>query len=54
MGHEVGAILENQIPEFLVKIGKTVAESGLSFDVWNEKNPEKFDQIAAEFTSCAK
>ena len=51
MGREVGAILETRIPPFLVKIGKTVAESGLTFDAWMEKNTEKFDQIAAEFTS---
>lgn len=49
MGREVGAILENRIPEFLIKIGKTVAESGLPFDAWKAKYPEKFDQIAAEF-----
>lgn len=49
MGREMGAILENQIPEFLVKIGQTVAASGLTFDTWNEIYPEKFDQIAAEY-----
>ncbi|KAI4444955.1 hypothetical protein C823_007977 [Eubacterium plexicaudatum ASF492] len=37
MGTEVGTIQADRIPEFLVKLGNTVAESGLDFNTWNEK-----------------
>lgn len=49
MGREVGTILEAKIPEFLVKLGKTVADSGLRFEEWNEKNEDALDMIAAEY-----
>lgn len=51
MGREAGAILTEKIPEFLVKLGKTVAESGLTFSEWNEKNKSALDQIAAQYTA---
>lgn len=51
MGREVGVILEEKIPEFLVKLGQAVAQSGLGFMEWNEKNPEAVDQIAAEYVA---
>ena len=49
MGREVGTILETKIPEFLVKLGKTVAESGLGFDEWNARNKNALDEVAAEY-----
>ena len=51
MGREVGAISVDKIPEFLVKLGKTVSESGLEFDEWNRINKSAFDEIAMEYTS---
>lgn len=51
MGREVGAILEEKIPEFLVKLGKAVAKSGLSFTEWQEKNPAALDAVAAEYVA---
>ncbi|MDO5783712.1 MAG: nitrite/sulfite reductase [Eubacteriales bacterium] len=49
MGKEVGTILESQIPEFLVKLGKAVAESGTDFAAWKEENPEGIEAIAAAY-----
>lgn len=49
MGREIGTILETKIPEFLVKLGKTVAESGLRFDEWNARNKNALDEAAAEY-----
>jgi ferredoxin-nitrite reductase len=50
MGCEYGTILETRIPEFLVKLGRAVAESGLEFDAWRAQNPEKIREIAEEYT----
>ena len=49
MGKEVGTILEEQIPEFLVKLGQTVAASGKNFMDWKDENPEGIEEIAAEY-----
>ncbi len=51
MGREAGTILTEKIPEFLVKLGKTVAESGLTFSEWNKENKSALDKIAAEYTA---
>ena len=40
MGHEAGMMTEEDIPEFLAELGKTVAESGMDFNTWNEKHPD--------------
>jgi len=49
MGRELGAILETAIPDFLVKLGKAVAESGKDFAAWNAAEPDGIDKVAAEF-----
>lgn len=49
MGRELGAILETAIPDFLVKLGKTVAESGKDFAAWNAAEPDGIEKVAAEF-----
>ncbi len=51
MGEEIGAILETDIPNFLVKLGKTVMESGMDFYEWNQKNPDGIRNIAEEYIS---
>lgn len=51
MGREAGTILADRIPEFLVKLGQIVADSGLEFSEWNKKNKYELDKIAAEFTA---
>ncbi len=50
MGTEVGTIQADRIPEFLVKLGNTVAESGLDFNTWNAKNKSAINEIALEYT----
>lgn len=49
MGQEVGTMLEAEIPDFLVTLGKTVSESGLDFAAWNAANPEAVKEIAAAY-----
>lgn len=49
MGRELGTILESKIPEFLVKLGQTVAESGMNYAAWRSCNPDAIDKIAAEY-----
>lgn len=49
MGRELGAILESEIPAFLVELGKTVAASGKNFAAWRESDPEGIDRIASPY-----
>ena len=49
MGREVGTMLERDIPDFLVSLGKTVAVSGMEFAAWNAQNPQELERIAAEY-----
>ena len=49
MGREAGTMLEAEIPAFLVALGTAVAESGLSFEEWNAKDPSAIDRIAAPY-----
>ena len=50
MAREAGVIQDIAIPAFLVELGKAVAADGMDFASWYEKNIEKFDLIAAEYT----
>ncbi|MCI8515351.1 MAG: nitrite/sulfite reductase [Hungatella sp.] len=49
MGQEVGVMTESSIPDFLVKLGCAVAESGQDYEAWNRANPKAFREIAEEF-----
>ncbi len=49
MGRELGTILEEKIPEFLVKLGRTVGKSGMDFATWNRENPQGLADIAQEY-----
>ena len=49
MGHEAGMMTEEDIPEFLAELGKTVAESGMDFNTWNEKHPDGIEKIAVPY-----
>ena len=40
MGEEVGINLEEDIPQFLVKLGQAVESEELDFSQWNLKHPE--------------
>ena len=49
MGRELGSLSETAIPAFLVKLGKTVAASGMDYSAWVKANPGALEQLAAEF-----
>ena len=49
MGKELGTILETQIPDFLVELGKIVADSGKDFAEWNAEDPEGLERVAAKY-----
>lgn len=49
LGEALGAILQTKIPEFVVELGKTVAESGLDFEEWLSENEEAFRALAAKY-----
>lgn len=49
MGREAGTILEDQIPAFLVELGKTVAASGMTYEQWAAKDPAAIDAVAAPY-----
>lgn len=49
MGRELGAIAQQDIPEFLVSLGKTVAKSGMDFTSWNAADPEAIERAAANY-----
>lgn len=48
-GHEAGTILQDDIPAFLVELGRTVADSGMDFAAWMAKDPEAVDKAAAKY-----
>lgn len=48
-GYELGIILEDKIPEFLVKLGKAVEESGMDYAAWNEKHPKGLAEAAEAY-----
>ncbi|MGN0323230.1 MAG: nitrite/sulfite reductase [Oliverpabstia sp.] len=49
MGKELGTMLEKDIPVFLTKLGKTVSDSGISYEEWNHSHPEALEKIAEPF-----
>lgn len=48
-GGEVGVMLEESIPAFLVEVGQTVAASGMDFAAWYAKDPGQFTEIAQKY-----
>ena len=49
MGRELGAMLETEIPEFLVALGNAVAGSGLTYEDWMAVHPGALEKIAAPY-----
>lgn len=49
MGAQLGTIEETKIPEFLVALGQHVAESGMEFHEWRQKNPEMLEKLAKPY-----
>lgn len=48
-GKIVGAIFEEDVPKFFVELGKTVAESQLSFADWHAQHPDGIEKIAEKY-----
>lgn len=48
-GKEVGVIFETEVPNFLVALGKAVADSGMDFPEWLQQNPEGILKAAEPF-----
>lgn len=49
LAEEKGAILETEIPKFLVELGRAVADSGLNYARWREANPGALEAIVAPY-----
>lgn len=49
MGKELGVLLEKDIPDFLVTLGRTVAKSGQDFIDWYKANPDELGTISEPF-----
>ena len=49
IGTSVCAMLQAEIPAFLVELGRTVEQSGKSFDEWIEANEETLRTIAQKY-----
>lgn len=49
MGRELGAMLESDIPDFLVKLGQAVAATGMSYAEWSETEPNGLEALAEEY-----
>ena len=51
LGDDAGAMLEADIPAFLVELGQEVEKSGLSYAAWEKDNRDRLLEIAAAYTS---
>ena len=49
LGRELGAILDADIPKFLVEVGQKVAASGMDFEAWYASNSDTFAAIAQTY-----
>lgn len=49
LGRELGAILDADIPKFLVEVGQTVSASGMDFDTWYADNADAFAAMAQKY-----
>ncbi len=48
-GKELGVMIEEDIPEFLVDIGKEVTSLGLTYEEYRKEHPEKLGELAAKY-----
>ena len=51
MGRELGAMLEGDVPAFLVRLGQAVTASGMGYGAWRAANPGALEALAAEYTA---
>lgn len=48
-GEQLGTILETDIPAFFKDLGEEISASGMLYDDWYAKNPERFKEIAGKY-----
>ena len=51
LGQIAGNMLEDDIPKFLVELGKEVEQSGISYEQWKEKHGDRILEIAGKYTN---
>ena len=49
MGEPIGFIVQERIPEFMVEMGRMVADSGMNFEEWIEKKEREFMALADQY-----
>ena len=49
MGTEIGVMLEDEIPQFFVELGRAVEETGLTYAGFRREYPDKFMEIVAKY-----
>ncbi len=49
MGRELGILRWEKIPEFLVALGRAVADAGQDYAAWYAADPAAIEAIAAEY-----
>lgn len=49
MGREVGVMLVEDIPEFLVDLGHAIEKSGMTYEEFRKNYPERIDEIASNY-----
>ena len=49
-GENLGTILQTELPDFIVELGRTVAGSGLGFDDWLSSHESDFRALAGKYT----
>ena len=49
LGEALGVILQDEIPAFMVELGRTVAASGMGFDAWLAANEDAFRALADKY-----
>ena len=45
----MGVMVEDDIPEFLVDIGKEVTSLGLTYEEYRKEYPENLEKLAAKY-----
>ena len=51
LGQAAGTMLQEDIPAFLVEVGREAAASGLSFAEWEAGNKDRLLEIAGKYTA---
>lgn len=48
-GEQWGSMLEEEIPDFFVELGREISASGKKFEAWMEENPQRLKEIAGKY-----